>query len=117
MGLPGAKEGMTKEDPTIADLRRLRAMRLVSLERTILVTGTKYFPQIMDSMSFWKSLSPECGGRPENPDYPKNPEFKKKFGPRGVIHSWANADGTIRIQVRLPKNAWKLSTMKWKIWQ
>ena len=30
---------------------------------------------------------------PENPDYPKNPEFKKKFGPRGVIHSFA--DGRI----------------------
>jgi arylsulfatase len=26
---------------------------------------------------------------PENPDYPKNPEFKKRFGPRGVIHSFA----------------------------
>ena len=30
--------------------------------------------------------------------YPKNPEFKKKFGPRGVIHSWANADGTQKIE-------------------
>jgi arylsulfatase len=30
---------------------------------------------------------------PENPDYPKNPEFKQKFGPRGVIHSFA--DGRI----------------------
>jgi arylsulfatase len=30
---------------------------------------------------------------PENADYPKNPEFKKKFGPRGVIHSFA--DGRI----------------------
>ena len=26
---------------------------------------------------------------PENEDYPKDPEFKKKFGPRGVIHSFA----------------------------
>ena len=26
---------------------------------------------------------------PENLDYPKDPEFKKKFGPRGVIHSFA----------------------------
>src|ERR1700754_1183708 len=26
---------------------------------------------------------------PENPDYPKNPEFKKRFGPRGVMHCWA----------------------------
>jgi hypothetical protein len=23
---------------------------------------------------------------PENPDYPKDPEFKRKFGPRGVLH-------------------------------
>ena len=26
---------------------------------------------------------------PEHPDYPKDPEFRKKFGPRGVLHSWA----------------------------
>jgi arylsulfatase len=31
-----------------------------------------------------------AGEEPENVDYPKNPEFKKKFGPRGVIHSFAN---------------------------
>ena len=30
---------------------------------------------------------------PENPDYPKDPAFKKQFGPRGVIHSYA--DGRI----------------------
>jgi arylsulfatase len=30
---------------------------------------------------------------PESPDYPKSPEFKKRFGPRGVIHSFA--DGRI----------------------
>jgi arylsulfatase len=30
---------------------------------------------------------------PENPDYPKNPEFKERFGPRGVMHSYA--DGRI----------------------
>ena len=30
---------------------------------------------------------------PENPDYPKDPEFRKRFGPRGVIHSYA--DGKI----------------------
>jgi arylsulfatase len=30
---------------------------------------------------------------PEHPDYPKNPDFKKNFGPRGVIHSFS--DGRI----------------------
>jgi arylsulfatase A-like enzyme len=35
---------------------------------------------------------------PENADYPKDPGFKQKFGPRGVIHSFANADGTQKIE-------------------
>jgi arylsulfatase A-like enzyme len=26
---------------------------------------------------------------PENPDYPKNPAFRQRFGPRGVMHTWA----------------------------
>jgi arylsulfatase A-like enzyme len=30
---------------------------------------------------------------PENPDYPKSPEFRKRFGPRGVLHTYA--DGKI----------------------
>jgi arylsulfatase A-like enzyme len=50
---------------------------------------------------------------PENPDYPKDPEFKKKFGPRGVIHSFANADGrTTSTPVRSPRSAWRPSTKK-----
>jgi hypothetical protein len=35
---------------------------------------------------------------PENSDYPKDPEFRKKFGPRGVLHTCANADGTQKIE-------------------
>ena len=27
---------------------------------------------------------------PELPDYPKDPAFREKFGPRGVLHTWAN---------------------------
>jgi len=34
---------------------------------------------------------------PELEDYPKNPEFKKKFGPKGVIHSFALANGKQKI--------------------
>jgi hypothetical protein len=30
---------------------------------------------------------------PELPDYPKDPEFKKKFGPRGVLHCLADGKG------------------------
>ena len=37
---------------------------------------------------------------PVLPDYPKDPEFRKKFGPRGVLHTYANGDGTQRIEDR-----------------
>jgi arylsulfatase len=35
---------------------------------------------------------------PELPDYPKNPEFKKKFGPRGVLHCFADGKGGQKIE-------------------
>src|SRR5258707_8336980 len=35
---------------------------------------------------------------PEDPDYPKDPEFKKRFGPRGVLHSWADGKGGQKVE-------------------
>ena len=37
---------------------------------------------------------------PENPDYPRTRSFKKKFGPRGVIHY--AVDPTARRRSRAP---------------
>src|SRR5262249_48771152 len=34
---------------------------------------------------------------PEHPDYPADPAFREKFGPRGVLHTFANPDGTQKI--------------------
>src|SRR6185503_6541469 len=48
---------------------------------------------------------------PENPDYPKDPAFRKKFGPRGVLHSWANADGTQRIEDTGPLTLKRMETV------
>ena len=48
---------------------------------------------------------------PENPDYPKDPEFKKKFGPRGVLHTWANADGTQKIENTGPLTIKRMETV------
>jgi arylsulfatase len=48
---------------------------------------------------------------PENPDYPKSPEFKKKFGPRGVLHTWANPDGTQKIENTGPLTIKRMETV------
>ncbi len=35
---------------------------------------------------------------PEDPDYPKDPAFKKRFGPRGVLHCLADGKGGQTIE-------------------
>jgi len=48
---------------------------------------------------------------PENEDYPKDPAFRKEFGPRGVIHSWANPDGTQKIEDTGPLTKKRMETV------
>ena len=48
---------------------------------------------------------------PENVDYPKNPDFKKKFGPRGVIHSWAMDDGSQKVEDTGPLTKKRMETV------
>jgi arylsulfatase A-like enzyme len=42
---------------------------------------------------------------PENEDYFKDPAMCKKYGTRGVIHTWANPDGTQKIESTGPRSA------------
>ena len=48
---------------------------------------------------------------PELPDYPKDPEFRKRFGPRGVLHTYATATApsASRTPARSRKSGWKPS--------
>lgn len=52
-----------------------------------------------------------AGEEPELPDYPKVPAFRKKFGPRGVIHSYANPDGTQKIEDTGPLTKKRMETI------
>ena len=47
---------------------------------------------------------------PENPDYFKDPEMRKKYGTRGVIHTWANPDGTQKIKSTGPLTKKRMET-------
>jgi arylsulfatase len=48
---------------------------------------------------------------PENPDYPKDPRFRQRFGPRGVLHCFANPDGTQRIEDTGPLTTKRMETV------
>jgi len=94
VGLPGAPEGMQKEDPTIATLLKAHGYMTGQFGKNHLGDRDEMLPTAHGFDEFFGNLYHlNAEEEPENPDYPKNPAFKKRFGPRGVIHSFA--DGRI----------------------
>jgi arylsulfatase len=94
VGLPGAPEGMKKEDPTIATLLKEQGYVTGQFGKNHLGDRDEMLPTAHGFDEFFGNLYHlNAEEEPEHPDYPKDAEFKKKFGPRGVIHSFA--DGRI----------------------
>ena len=94
VGLPGAPEGMKKEDPTIATMLKARGYMAGQFGKNHLGDRDDMLPTAHGFDEFFGNLYHlNAEEEPENADYPKSPEFKKRFGPRGVIHSFA--DGRI----------------------
>ncbi|HOC41571.1 MAG TPA: arylsulfatase [Thermoanaerobaculales bacterium] len=94
VGLPGAPEGMRKEDPTIATLLKAQGYTTGQFGKNHLGDRDEMLPTNHGFDEFFGNLYHlNAEEEPENPDYPKSPEFRQKFGPRGVIHSFA--DGRI----------------------
>ncbi len=94
VGLPGAKEGMQKEDPTIAGLLKNHGYATGQFGKNHLGDRDDMLPTNHGFDEFFGNLYHlNAEEEPENEDYPKDPEFLKKFGPRGVIRS--SADGKI----------------------
>ena len=90
VGLPGAKEGMKVEDPTIAGLLKSHGYMTGQFGKNHLGDNDDMLPSNHGFDEFFGNLYHlNAEEEPENEDYPKNPEFKKLFGPRGVIKSSA----------------------------
>lgn len=91
VGLPGAAEGMKKEDPTIAGMLKPLGYVTGQFGKNHLGDRDDMLPTNHGFDEFFGNLYHlNAEEEPENPDYPKNEEFKKRFGPRGVIHSFAD---------------------------
>jgi arylsulfatase len=90
VGLPGAKEGLTDADPTVATLLKAQGYATGQFGKNHLGDADSTLPTAHGFDEFFGNLYHlNAEEEPENVDYPKNPEFKKNFGPRGVIHSYA----------------------------
>ena len=94
VGLPGAKEGLQKEDPTIAELLKPLGYTTGQFGKNHLGDLDEHLPTNHGFDEFFGNLYHlNAEEEPEHEDYPKDAAFAKRFGPRGVIHSFA--DGRI----------------------
>ena len=90
VGLPGAPEGMKAEDPTIATLLKAQGYVTGQFGKNHLGDRDEMLPTKHGFDEFFGNLYHlNAEEEPEHPDYPKDPEFRKKWGPRGVFHSFA----------------------------
>ena len=86
-----------------------------SSARTTWATRTSILPTDHGFDEFYGNLYHlNAEEEPELPDYPKEsdfPNFRKNFGPRGVIHSFANPDGTQKIEDTGPLTKKRMETI------
>jgi len=115
VGMPGADLGLSKEDPTIAELLKAQGYVTGQFGKNHLGDKDDFLPTAHGFDEFYGNLYHlNAEEEPELPDYPKEtdfPEFRKKFGPRGVIHSFANPDGTQKIEDTGPLTKKRMETI------
>ena len=94
VGMPGATVGLQKEDPTIADALKDLGYATGQFGKNHLGDRDEYLPTVHGFDEFFGNLYHlNAEEEPELPDYPKDPEFKKMFGPRGVLHCKSDGKG------------------------
>jgi arylsulfatase A-like enzyme len=99
VGLPGAKEGLKARDVTIAELLKAQGYMTAQFGKNHLGDLDEHLPTAHGFDEFMGSLYHlNAEEEFENPDYFKDPALIEKFQTRGVLHTWANADGTQKIE-------------------
>lgn len=115
VGVPGAKIGIQKEDPTIAELLKPLGYATAQFGKNHFGDLDEYLPTVHGFDEFYGNLYHlNAEEEPENIDYPKEsefPEFRKKYGPRGVLHSFAKEDGTQTVEDTGPLTKKRMETI------
>src|SRR5215813_4968586 len=100
VGIPGSTRGIQKEDPTLAEVLKSAGYVTAQFGKNHLGDRNEFLPTAHGFDEWFGNLYHlNAEEEPEELDYPaqKNPEYKAKFGPRGVLHAWATTveDGTV----------------------
>jgi arylsulfatase len=96
VGVPGSDLGLQPEDPTIAELLKPLGYATGQFGKNHLGDKNEFLPTVHGFDEFFGNLYHlNAEEEPELPSWPpaaEFPQFRARFGPRGVIHSWATQD-------------------------
>ncbi|MBN7796778.1 arylsulfatase [Parahaliea mediterranea] len=91
VGMPGADIGLQAEDPTLAELLKPLGYATGQFGKNHLGDKDEFLPTNHGFDEFFGNLYHlNAEEEPEDPDYPDSPGFHERFGPRGVIRSYAD---------------------------
>jgi arylsulfatase A-like enzyme len=112
VGMPGATVGLQAEDPTIAELLKPLGYATGQFGKNHLGDRDEYLPTMHGFDEFFGNLYHlNAEEEPELPDYPKDPAFKKQFGPRGVLHCFSDGKGGQTIKDTGPLTKKRMETV------
>jgi arylsulfatase A-like enzyme len=112
VGLPGADLGLSAEDPTIAELLKPLGYVTGQFGKNHLGDKDEFLPTMHGFDEFFGNLYHlNAEEEPEDEDYPENPEFRKRFGPRGVLHCFADGKGGQTIEDTGPLSKKRMETI------
>ena len=104
VGLPGATVGLQKEDPTIAEMLKPLGYATGQFGKNHLGDRNEFLPTVHGFDEFYGNLYHlNAEEEPELPDYPKDPAFRAKFGPRGVMDCKASDKDDPTVDTRFGK--------------
>jgi arylsulfatase A-like enzyme len=104
VGMPGATVGLQPEDPTIADVLKPLGYATGQFGKNHLGDRNEFLPTVHGFDEFFGNLYHlNAEEEPELPDYPKQPWFLERFGPRGVLHCFATDKDDPTVDPRFGK--------------
>ncbi len=118
VGLPGAKEGWSEKDVTMATVLKSRGYATGQFGKNHQGDRDEHLPTNHGFDEFLGNLYHlNAEEEPENEDYPADmvmangKTFLENFGPRGVIHSWADGKGGQKITDTGPLTKKRMETI------
>ena len=112
IGMPGSPHGIPEWTPTIADLVKEQGYATGQFGKNHLGDQDKHLPTLHGFDEFFGNLYHlNAEEEPETYYYPKDPEFRKKYGPRGVLHCKSDGRGGQTIQDTGPLTKKRMETI------